>query len=102
MEKWLHLLGALDFLVTLEAGRPLLLLLLLLLLLVVPLGVITPRWWWWRRDRRTNAPLRAVGLGAGLLGPASSPLALLGGPKQATCQCDAAYVASPPPTPGAT
>jgi hypothetical protein len=64
--------------VTLEAGRPLLLLLLLLLLLV-PLGVITPRWWWWQRDRRTDAPLRAVGLGAGLLGPTSSPLALLGG-----------------------
>jgi hypothetical protein len=48
-------------------------------LLVVFLGVITPRWWWWRRDRRTDAPLRAVGLGAGLLGPTSSPLALLGG-----------------------
>jgi hypothetical protein len=48
-------------------------------LLVVFLGVITPRWWWWRRDRKTDAPLRAVGLGAGLLGPTSSPLALLGG-----------------------
>jgi hypothetical protein len=47
--------------------RPLLLLLLLLLLLR-----------WWRRDQRTNAPLRAVGLGAGLLGPTSNPLALLG------------------------
>lgn len=92
MEKGLHLLGALDFPVTLEAGRP-------LLLLLVPLGVITPRWWWWRRDRRTDAPLRAVGLGAGLLGPTSSPLALLGGPKQATRRRDAACVASPPPTP---
>jgi hypothetical protein len=76
-EKGLHLLGALDLLVTLEARRSPLLLLLLLLLL--PLGVITPRWWWWRRDRRTDAPLRAVGLGAGLLGPTCSPLALLGG-----------------------
>jgi hypothetical protein len=69
--------------VTLEARRmPLLLLwllLLLLLLLLVSLGVITPRWWWWWRDLRTNAPLRAVGLGAGLLDPTSSPLALLGG-----------------------
>jgi hypothetical protein len=54
------------------------LLLLLLLLLLVPLGVITPRGWWWRRDRRTDAPLRAVGLGAGLLDLASSLLALLG------------------------
>jgi hypothetical protein len=42
-------------------------------------GVITPRWWWWRQDRRTDAPLRAVGLGDGLLGPTCSPLALLGG-----------------------
>jgi hypothetical protein len=70
--------------VTLEARRsPLLLLLLLwlLLLLLVPLGVITPRWWWWRRDRRTDVPLRAVGLGAGLLGLTGSPLALLGGSK---------------------
>jgi hypothetical protein len=69
--------------VTLEAGPSLLLLLLLLLLLwlllLVPLGVITPRWWWWRRDRRTDAPLRTVGLGAGLLGPTCSPLTLLGG-----------------------
>jgi hypothetical protein len=32
-------------------------------------GVITPRWWWWRRDRRTDAPLRTMGLGASLLGP---------------------------------
>jgi hypothetical protein len=79
----------LDLLATLEAGR-----LLLLLLVLVPLGEIIPkccwrrwarRWWWlWRRRtrrfwwRRTNAPLRALGLGAGLLGPASSPLALLG------------------------
>jgi hypothetical protein len=99
--------------VTLEAGRPLLLL-LLLLLLQVPLGEITPRWWWWRRDRwrwwwwrrarwwwwrRTNVPLRALGLGAGLLGPTSSPLTVLGGPKQATHQRDAAGVASLPPTP---
>jgi hypothetical protein len=69
--------------VTLEARRPPLLLLLLrpllLLLLLVPLGVITPRWRWWWRVRRTDAPLRAVGPGAGLLGPACSPLALLGG-----------------------
>jgi hypothetical protein len=64
--------------VTLEARRSPLQLLLLLLLLV-SLGVITPRWWWWRWDRRTDAPLRAVGLGAGLLGPTCSPLALLGG-----------------------
>jgi hypothetical protein len=72
--------------VTLEARRwPLLLLLLLrlllllLLLLLLSLGVMTPRWWWWRWDRRTDTPLRAVGLGAGLLGPTCSPLALLGG-----------------------
>jgi hypothetical protein len=52
---------------------------LLLLLLRVPLGVITPRWWWWRWDRRTDAPLRVVGLGASLLVPNYSPLALLGG-----------------------
>jgi hypothetical protein len=45
----------------------------------VLLGVITPRWWWRQRDRRTDAPLRAVGLGAGLLSPTCSPLALLGG-----------------------
>jgi hypothetical protein len=43
-----------------------------------------PRWWWWQRDRRTDVPLCAVGLGASLLGPTSSPLAPLGGPKQAT------------------
>jgi hypothetical protein len=88
--------------------------LLLLLLLLVPLGEITPRWWWWRRDRwwwrrarwwwwwrdrRTDAPLRALGLGAGLLGPTSSPLTLLGGPKQATRWRDAAGVASLPLTP---
>jgi hypothetical protein len=98
-----------------DVGAPHLLLLLLLLLLLVPLGEITPRWWWWRRDRwrwwwwwrrarwwwwrRTNAPLRALGLGTGLLGPTSSPLTLLGGPKQATRQRDAAGVASLPPTP---
>jgi hypothetical protein len=68
---------------------------LLLLLLLVPLGEIIPRWWWrrqdqwrrwlwWRRTRwwwwrRTDAPLRALGLGAGFLGPTSSPLTLLGG-----------------------
>jgi hypothetical protein len=50
--------------VTLEVGHPPLLLLLLL---------------WWRRHRRTSVPLRAMGLGAGLLGPASSSLALLEG-----------------------
>jgi hypothetical protein len=78
----LHLLWALDLPVALEAGRPLLLLLLLLLL--APLGEITPRWWWWDRWwwwwrwRRTDAPLRALGLGAGPLGPDSGPLALLG------------------------
>jgi hypothetical protein len=122
-KKGLHLLGALDLPATLEVGRPLLLLLLLLLrlLLLVPLGEITPRRWWWWRDRRwwwrrwrrirwwwwrrTNAPLRALGLGAGLLGPASGPLTLLGGPnqeedpKQATRRCDTAGVASLPPTP---
>jgi hypothetical protein len=73
----LHLLGALDLPVTLEARRSPILLLLLLLLLV-PLGVITPRWWWWR-DRRTDAPRRVVGPRAGLLGPTCSPLALRGG-----------------------
>jgi hypothetical protein len=84
-----------------------LLLLLLLLLLLVPLGEITPRWWWWRRtrwwwwrrDRRTDVPLLALGPGAGLLGPTTSPLKLLGGPKQATCWRDAAGVTSLPPTP---
>jgi hypothetical protein len=55
------------------------LLLLLLLLVLVLLGVITLGWWWWRRDRGTDAPLRVVGLGAGLLGPICSLLALLGG-----------------------
>jgi hypothetical protein len=55
------------------------LLLLLLLLLLVLLGVITPGWWWWQLDRGTDAPLRVVGLGAGLLGPICSLLALLGG-----------------------
>jgi hypothetical protein len=95
----LHLLGALELPATLEAGRPLfllllLLLLMLLLLLLVPLGQTIPkcywqrrarRWWWlwWRRTqwlwwRRTGAPLRALGLGAELLGPARSPLTLLG------------------------
>jgi hypothetical protein len=65
--------------VTLEARRSPLLLWLLLLL--VSLGVITPRWWWWWRDRRTDAPLRIVGLGPSLIGPTGSPLALLGAPK---------------------
>jgi hypothetical protein len=94
----LHLLQALDLPAALEAGRPLLLLLLLLslllLLLLVPLGDITLRRWWWRWDRRwwwrwrrrrirwwrwrrTGVPLRALGLGAGLLGPVSCPLTLL-------------------------
>jgi hypothetical protein len=75
--------------VTLEAGRP-----LLLLLLLVPLGEIAPGWWWRRRTqwwwwlwwqqtrwlwwRRIDVPLRGLGLGAGLLGPTSSPLTLLG------------------------
>jgi hypothetical protein len=45
----------------------------------VLLGVITPGWWWWRRDRGTDAPLRVVGLRAGLLSPICSLLALLGG-----------------------
>jgi hypothetical protein len=70
-------------------------LLLLWLLLLVLLGEITPRQWWWRRDRRwwwqwwrrirwwwwpwTDAPQRALGLGASLLGPTSGPLTLLGG-----------------------
>jgi hypothetical protein len=65
------------------------------LLLLVPLGEIAPGWWWkwwtrrwwrlwWRWTRwwwwqRTDAPLRALGLGAGLLSPTSSPLTLLGG-----------------------
>jgi hypothetical protein len=98
-KKGLHSLGALDFPATLEAGRLRLLLLLLLLLLsllllLVPLGEVTPRWWWrWRTRRswwlwwwrtrwwwwqRTDVPLCALGLGAGLLGPTSSPLTLLG------------------------
>jgi hypothetical protein len=59
----------------------LLLMLLLLLLMLVLLGVITSGWWWWRRNRRTDAPLHVAGLGAGLLGPTCSPLALLGGSK---------------------
>jgi hypothetical protein len=109
----------LDLLATLEAGR-----LLLLLLVLVPLGEIIPkccwrrwarRWWWlWRRRtrrfwwRRTNAPLRALGLGAGLLGPASSPLALLGagllgpnggGLKLTIRRRGVAGVSSPPLTP---
>jgi hypothetical protein len=54
-------------------------------------------------------PLRALGLGVGLLGPTSGPLTLLGagllgpngggGPKQTTRQRDTAGVASLPPTP---
>jgi hypothetical protein len=123
-KKGLHSLGALDLPATLEAGRSLLLLLLLLLLLVVPMGEITPGWWWQRRTRRwwwlwwrrtqwlwwrgTDAPLRALGLGASLLGPTSSPLTLLGsgllgpnrgGPKQTTRRRVAANVSSLPPTP---
>jgi hypothetical protein len=104
------------------SGRPL----LLLLLLVVPLGEIIPRccwrrrarrwrWLWWRRTRwlwwrRTGVPLCALGLGAGLLGPASSPLTLLGagllgpnegggGPKRTIHRRGAADVSFPPPTP---
>jgi hypothetical protein len=97
--KGLHSLGAMDLPVTLEVGRLLLLLLvllllLLLLMLLVPLGEIAPGrwwrrrtrrwwwlWWWWTRWlwwRRTDAPLRALGLGDGLLGPTNSPLTLLG------------------------
>jgi hypothetical protein len=73
----------------------LLLLLLVLLLLLLPLGKITPTYCWWRRARRwwwwlwwwrtrwlwwqrTDAPLHALGLGAGLLGPTGGPLTLLG------------------------
>jgi hypothetical protein len=90
--------------VTLEASRPpllllLLRLLLLLLLLLVPLGEITPRWWWWRRDRRTDAPLRVVGLG---LTSSALPAVLWrfwGALKRATRQRDVACAASPPPTP---
>jgi hypothetical protein len=78
VEKGTTLTWALDFPVTLEARKLPLLLLLLLLLLVLP-GVITPGWWWWRRNRRTHAPLRVAGLGASLLIPTCSPLALLGG-----------------------
>jgi hypothetical protein len=89
--------------VTLEAWRSSLLLLwlllLLLLLLLVSLGVITPRWSWWRRDRRTDAPLCAMGLGAGLLGLPAVLCRFEGAPKRATRQLNAAYVASPPPTP---
>jgi hypothetical protein len=64
--------------VTLEARRSLLLLLLLLLLPVPPRVITLGWWWWWRRNWRTHAPLRVVGLGAGLLSPTCSPLALLG------------------------
>jgi hypothetical protein len=39
-------------------------------------------------------PLRALGLGVGLLGPTSSPLTFLGGPKQVTRRRDATGVAS--------
>jgi hypothetical protein len=59
---------------------------------------------WWRR---TDAPLRTLGLGVGLLGPASSPQTFFGagllgpngGPKQTICRCDAAGTASLPPIP---
>jgi hypothetical protein len=86
----LHLLGALDLPATLKAGRPLMLLLLLLplLLLLLPMrwrrwarwrwrlqGWRTRWWWWWWR---TGTSLRALGLGAGLLGPIGGPLSLLG------------------------
>jgi hypothetical protein len=47
-------------------------------------------------------PLCALSLGAGLLGPTSSPLTLLGGSKQMTRQRGTAGVASLPPTPRAT
>jgi hypothetical protein len=86
----------------------LLLVLLWLLLLLVPLGEITPRWWWRWQDRwwwwlrwwrRTDAPLRALGLGTGLLGPTNSPLTLLGGPQRMTRRRGAIDVASLPPTP---
>jgi hypothetical protein len=121
MEKGLHLLGTLDFPATLEAGRPplLLLLLLWLLLLLVPLGEISTRWWWWRRDRwwwwwwqrarwwwwrRTDVPLRTLGLGASLLGPTSSPLALLGGSEtndpSAWCSRRRLSSSDPPVPPG--
>jgi hypothetical protein len=89
--------------VTLEARRSSLLLplLLLLLLLLVSLGVITPRWWWWRRDRRTDVPLRAVGLGAGLLGPTCSPLALLWGfeTSDSSARCSLRRLSSSDPPP---
>ena len=48
------------------------LLLLLLVLVLVLLGVIIPGWWWWRRDQGTDAPLRVVGLGAGLSVPSAA------------------------------
>jgi hypothetical protein len=64
-----------------------------------PWGVITLRGWRWQWHRRIGTPLRALSLGAGFLGPTSSSLALLGGPRQATHRRDAASVASPPPTP---
>jgi hypothetical protein len=44
-------------------------------------------------------PLRALGMGASLLGPTSGPLTLLGGPKQMTHRLGAASVASLPLTP---
>jgi hypothetical protein len=88
---------------------------MLSLLLLVPLGEVTPRWWWQRRTQRwwwlwwrwtrwwwwwrTDAPLCALGLGASLLGPTSSPLTLLGGSKQMTRRHGAADIASLAPTP---
>jgi hypothetical protein len=69
------------------------------------LGVITPRWWWWWRDRRTDAPLRVVGLGDGLLSPTCSPLALLGGLQNerpvSVTQPTSPLLLRPPELPGA-
>jgi hypothetical protein len=45
----------------------------------VPLGVVTPRGWRWWWHQRTDVPLRALSLGASLLGTTSSSLAFLGG-----------------------
>jgi hypothetical protein len=53
---------------------------------VVAADPTAPEWWWWRRTRRwwwlwwrrTDVPLRALGLEPDLLDPTSSPLTLLG------------------------
>jgi hypothetical protein len=78
-------------------------LLLLLQLLVLP-GVITPGWWWWQRNRRTHAPLRVAGLGAGLLGPTCSPLVFLGvsetSDPSARCSLRCLSSSDPPELPG--